>query len=28
LIRYSSNNLFGTAVGGGQGFGVVFKVTP
>lgn len=28
LIRDSSNNLFGTAVGGGQGFGVVFKVTP
>jgi uncharacterized repeat protein (TIGR03803 family) len=28
LIRDSSNNLYGTAVGGGRGFGVVFKVTP
>ena len=28
LIRDSSNNLYGTTVGGGQGFGVVFKLTP
>ncbi len=28
LIRDSSNNLYGTASGGGQGFGVVFKLTP
>jgi uncharacterized repeat protein (TIGR03803 family) len=28
LTRDSSNNLYGTAVGGGRGFGVVFKVTP
>lgn len=28
LIPDSSNNLYGTAVGGEQGFGVVLKVTP
>lgn len=28
LMRDSSNNLYGTAVGGGQGHGVVFKLTP